>query len=143
MRTRAERLERDIAREKETLADNLTALEVRARELTDWRWQTRQRPLAAVGVALLGGLALAMVAGPRRPRVRRHAANGDDATEPSLPTHPIVDRFVAALAVVAVEKAVAVLGKMMPELQDVLATEPVGPSDAPSHAPRGRGEAGP
>lgn len=117
MTSETERLEREIALERVELAENLAALEVRARELTDWRWQVRHRPLAAVGVAMAGGVLLAAMTGPRAPRGRRGPDAGDDrAVGPSLLSHPIIARLVAALAVVAAERAAETLGELIPGL---------------------------
>ena len=108
------RLKREIALEKAALSENLETLEERARELTNWRRQVRKRPLEAVGVALATGVVLAVVAGRRRPGVRRRPDTGEDGGSPSLLAHPIIDRLVAALAVVAAEKALEMLSEMMP-----------------------------
>lgn len=124
MITDTERLEREIALEKVALTENLAALEVKTRELTDWRWQVRQRPLASVGVALAGGVVLAMLTTRRAPRARRRSEAGDDrAAGPSMLEHPIVERLVAALAVVAAEKAVEVLSEILPGLPAAMAKE--------------------
>ncbi len=124
MITDTERLEREIALEKVALTENLAALEVKTRELTDWRWQVRQRPLASVGVALAGGVVLAMLTTRRASRARRRSEAGDDrAAEPSMLEHPIVERLVAALAVLAAEKAVEVLSEMLPGLPAAMAKE--------------------
>ena len=124
MITDTERLEREIALEKVALTENLAALEVKTRELTDWRWQVRQRPLASVGVALAGGVVLAMLTARRAPRARRRPEAGDDrAAGPSMLQHPIVERLVGALAVIAAEKAVEVLSDMLPGLPAAMATE--------------------
>lgn len=125
MITDTETLEREIALEKVALSENLAALEVKTRELADWRWQVRQRPLAAVGAALAGGVVLAMLTSRRAPRSRGRAEPGDDRADgrPSLLSHPIVDRLVGALAVVAAEKAVDVLSEMLPGLPAAMAQE--------------------
>ena len=114
MITDTKRLRREIALEKAALSENLETLEDKARELTDWRRQVRKRPLEAVGVALASGVVLAVIAGRRRPGARRRPDTGEDGGPGSLLAHPIVDRLVAALAVVAAEKALELLGEIMP-----------------------------
>lgn len=127
MTTETMRLKRELALEKAALAENLEALEGKARDLTDWRQQVRKRPLPAVGVALAGGVVLAMVAGGRRPGVRRRPDSGEDGVAPSLLAHPVIDRLVAALAVVAAEKALELLGEIMPGVSRELEDEPQAP----------------
>lgn len=124
MKDDTERLEREIALEKAALADNLVTLESKAREVTDWRWQVRQRPLASVGVAVAGGVILAMLTGGRAPRGRRGEAPGEDAAGPARHSHPVVDRLVSALALVAAEKAVEVISEMLPGLPAAMTNEP-------------------
>ncbi len=115
MTTDIARLEREIAAERAELLANLALLEDRARALTDWRRQVRKRPLAAVGAAAAGGLLLALLT-DRRPRSA--AVTATDGTDGAAATdgragsrsHPIIDRLVSALAVVAAERAFAALG---------------------------------
>lgn len=124
MTTDIARLEREIAAERAELLANLALLEDRARALTDWRRQVRKRPLAAVGAAAAGGLLLAMLT-DRRPRLAASpASDGTDETVRSdgartrPRSHPIIDRIVSALAVVAAERAFAALGISMPPAAD-------------------------
>ena len=125
MKSEAARLEHEIAMEKIALVENLAALEVKTREITDWRWQVRQRPLASVGVALAGGAVLAMLAGRRAPRAGRPDEDGArGAPAASLLSHPIVERLLTALAIVAAEKAAETLGEMMPGLRQAMDDEP-------------------
>jgi len=116
MTTHAARYEREIAEERTALRANLAILEDRARALTDWRRQVRQRPMAAVGVALVGGLLLAAVS-TRRPRREAVAADDDDARSP-VHSHPLIDRVVANLAVIAAERVLDALGEMLPSRHD-------------------------
>lgn len=115
MTTDIARLEQEIAAERADLLANLARLEDRARALTDWRRQVRNRPLAAVGVAAAGGLLLAMLTAGRPRRAASPASDGADNGARSEPrSHPIIDRIVSALAVVAAERAFAALGVAMP-----------------------------
>lgn len=127
MTTDIARLEREIAAERAELLANLALLEDRARALTDWRRQVRKRPLAAVGAAAAGGLLLAMLT-DRRPRSA--AVTATDGTDGAGATngaharsHPIIDRIVSALAVVAAERAFAALGINMPSAADAPADD--------------------
>lgn len=121
MTTDIARLEGEIAAERAELLANLALLEDRARALTDWRRHVRKRPLTAVGAAAAGGLLLAMLT-DRRPRSARSPATDDtDANDgaPARPRlHPIIDRIISALAVVAAERAFAALGITEPSLAD-------------------------
>ena len=127
MKSESARLEREIALEKIALVENLAALEVKTREITDWRWQVRQRPLASVGVALAGGAVLAMLTGRRGPRAghaRDDGARGAPAA--SLMSHPLVERLLTALVIVAAEKAAETLGEMLPGLTQAMDDAPPG-----------------
>jgi hypothetical protein len=110
MSTATARIEREIASEEAALRVNLAALEDKARALTDWRRQVGNRPMASVGIAFAGGVLLAALAGTRRNAPR---ADGDTEEAPSVLTHPLVDRFVAAFAAVAAERAIDALGGLM------------------------------
>ncbi|MBI3504395.1 MAG: hypothetical protein HY059_06100 [Proteobacteria bacterium] len=104
------RLEREIEEEKSALAANLHELEAKARALTDWRHQVRRHPLASVGVALAGGVALALIAGGGNRGARADQAagpsNGDgDAPHQSLLSHPLLKELVATFATVAATRA--------------------------------------
>lgn len=129
MTTDIARLEREIAAERAELLANLALLEDRARALTDWRRQVRKRPLAAVGAAAAGGLLLAMLT-DRRPRSAAvtatdgtDSAGGTNGTHARPRSHPIIDRIVSALAVVAAERAFAALGINMPSAADAPADD--------------------
>lgn len=121
MTTDMARLEREIAAERTELLANLALLEDRARALTDWRRHVRKRPLVAVSAAAAGGLLLAMLT-DRRPRSGASPAtdNNDDrdGARARPRSHPIIDRIVSTLAVVAAERAFAALGINMPSLAD-------------------------
>lgn len=121
MTTDIERLEREIAAERAELLANLALLEDRARALTDWRRQVRKRPLAAVGAAAAGGLLLAMLTDRRHRSAASPAIDGTDDSDGARErprSHPIIDRIISALAVVAAERAFAALGIDMPSAAD-------------------------
>lgn len=127
-------LRREINEERSALAENISALELKAHELTDWRAQVRHHPLASLGMALAGGVALALLVPPRRGRRADRApvagegnGNGNGAgqyiPEPSLLSHPIVARVVGALAAVAAAKAVEMLSDAVPGFTEHLDKE--------------------
>lgn len=127
-------LRREINEERSALAENISALELKAHELTDWRAQVRHHPLASLGMALAGGVALALLVPPRRGRRADRApvagegnGNGNGAgqyiPEPSLLSHPIVARVVGALAAVAAAKAVEMLSDTVPGFTEHLDKE--------------------
>jgi hypothetical protein len=124
MTTDIARFEREIAVERAALLANLALLEDRARALTDWRRQVRKRPLAAVGAAAAGGLLLAMLTSQRpRAATSQTTDDADDAPRGRPRSHPILDRVVSALAVVAAERLFAALGIVMPSLADTSAED--------------------
>ncbi|MDP1889470.1 MAG: hypothetical protein Q8K55_01145 [Gemmatimonadaceae bacterium] len=123
MTTDIARLEREIAAERADLLANLAVLEDRAHALTDWRRQVRNRPLAAVGAAAVGGLLLAMVIDGRPRSAASEDTDGADGSRARLRSHPLIDRIVSALAVVAAERAFAALGLDMPAAADEPVTE--------------------
>ncbi len=53
------RLEDEIRRERAGLADSIQALEDKAHRAGNWRYQFAKRPAAGLGIAFVGGLALA------------------------------------------------------------------------------------
>lgn len=148
-------LRSEINAERSALAENLHELELKARALTDWRAQVNRHPLAMVGVALAGGVALAMLVPPRRRlkmRARRAelqpiAGDGNSfgngvgngvgngnanrvagaMPEPSFLSNPIVARVVGALVAVAAAKAVEMLSDTIPGFSEQLEQdEPAG-----------------
>lgn len=132
-------LRREITAERSALAENIAALEHKARELTDWRMQVRKRPLASVGVALAAGVALALLVPRRRGRRIRHLpaattveGNGNGAgeyvAEKSLLSNPIVARVVGALVAVAAGKAVELLAEAVPGFTEHLEKEEAEPT---------------
>ena len=132
-------LRREITAERSALAENIAALEHKARELTDWRMQVRKRPLASVGVALAAGVALALLGARRRDRRIRHLpaattveGNGNGAgeyvAEKSLLSNPIVARVVGALVAVAAGKAVELLAEAVPGFTEHLEKEEAEPT---------------
>jgi hypothetical protein len=59
----AREIEQHIASERGKLDRDINELQTRVQNATDWRWQVRKRPLAAVGAALVGGFLAAVLAG--------------------------------------------------------------------------------
>lgn len=116
-------LRREIAAERADLHANLALLEDRARELTDWRRQVRNRPFAAVGAAAAGGLLLAMMIDGRPRSAASEEPDGTDGPRARSRSHPMIERIVSALAVVAAERAFAALGVAMPSLFDEAADD--------------------
>ncbi len=132
MTTDIARFEQEIAVERAALLANLALLEDRARALTDWRQQVRKRPLQAVGAAAAGGVLLALLAGRRRAPVSAVPAP-DGADEAPPRPHPIVDRIVSALAVVAAERVFEALGVLLPAADERNEDDPpAAPSPAPT-----------
>ena len=122
------RIQHEIDSEKAALASNLSALEDKAREVTDWRVQVRKHPLGSVGVAIAAGVAVAVLT--KRGGLPRssapHDGNGNGAA-PSGATawsHPVVDRVINALVAVAAAKAVELISESLPEFAEQLKQQP-------------------
>ncbi len=135
-------LQRTLEAEKNALSENLAFLADKTRELTDWRVQVGQHPLAAVGIAASAGLLLAMITDRRPARRRgghdgmRDSANGNrlaDLDRPA-PSHPAIDRMVNALVGVALTKAFDFAAEVVPGFTDQFADDepvPFSLDDAP------------
>ncbi len=135
-------IQQEIDSEKAALANNLSELEVKAREVTDWRVQVRKHPLGSVGVALAAGVAVAMLARKGTPRVHTpHDGNGNgNGAAPSGASpwsHPVVDRVVNALVAVAAAKAVEMISESLPDFAEHLKAEPATPTAAATPTPPG------
>lgn len=61
-----DRLEAEIAAEKDALRYNVEELQERARDVVDWRAQVQRHPLAMIGAAVVGGVLLAAMFSPAR-----------------------------------------------------------------------------
>lgn len=77
-----ERLEHEIAEEKDALRYNVDELQERARDAVDWRTQVQRHPFAMLGAAALGGLLLAGLLRPS-PRLLRSAVAAAGAMAPT------------------------------------------------------------
>ena len=65
-----DQIEREIESQRKELAMNLIELESKTKDLTDWRVHFQKRPLAMLGLAFGGGLALAgLLGGGSRKRI--------------------------------------------------------------------------
>jgi hypothetical protein len=143
-------LQRALEAEKHALANNLTELADRARDLTDWRTQVRARPLPAIGLGLGAGFLLAVLMDRRPARVRSRAATAGvgpgagrfaDGDLVPAPAHPTVDRIVNALVGVAMTKALEVIAEVVPSFTEHLEDEEPGAfhlDDAPRQNGAGR-----
>lgn len=132
------RIQNEIDAEKAVLADNLSELEDKAREVTDWRLQVGKRPLEAVGVAMAAGVAIAMLTkrGGRR-AVAPHEGNGNGSAPAGSVgwSHPVIDRVLNALVAVAAAKAVEVIGDSLPEFAEHFKKQPDDASSASEPSP--------
>jgi hypothetical protein len=59
----AREIEQHIASERGKLDGDISELQHRVQNATDWRWQVKQRPLMALGAAMAGGLLAAVLTG--------------------------------------------------------------------------------
>lgn len=98
-----EELQALVEREKASLTEHLAELEQKVRENTDWRVQVARRPLAAVGIALAGGVALGMLGGGRRRSApaRVDAPNTTSEPRPAAEPSPVVAHLQDAAVSIA------------------------------------------
>jgi hypothetical protein len=61
MKRTTDEIQREISRIRDSLAENVHALEVTVRRTLDWRRPIRERPLQFVGGALVLGFVLGMI----------------------------------------------------------------------------------
>ncbi len=66
MDERTSEIVKEIFDERQKLGDNLSELETKMREASDWRTYFNRNPWAAVGAALGGGLLLSKIVIPAR-----------------------------------------------------------------------------
>jgi hypothetical protein len=68
----AREIEQHIAEERGELDRDIHELQRRVKDTTNWRWQVRRKPLAAMGIALAGGFLAAKFI-PRRRRAASYS----------------------------------------------------------------------
>lgn len=76
----ATHLENEIRQERAGLADSIQALEQKAHRASNWRYQYAKRPALGIGLAFVGGLALARLATNGRSNSRDDY--GDEESSP-------------------------------------------------------------
>jgi hypothetical protein len=125
------RIEREIRTERQQLGRNLTELEMKAKQLADWRTYYRSNPKLLLGIALGGGLILGALAG------RAQHARRDYASEPvaRLPRSrgragaQIEETWQSisdALLGVASAKVIEFVSNVIPGFSDQLNRRPIG-----------------
>ena len=112
-------LQRRIEASHEALDQNLAALEVKAKEIVDWRVQFERHPLAVLGAAFGGGLLLAATLGGGRGRRPRQSSGATMAPSPSRESSNSGqwDRLRGALGAVAAKVALDVLHEAAPSFK--------------------------
>jgi hypothetical protein len=121
-------IERELAAERDDLGRNLSELEIKARQLTDWRHHYRNHPAALLGAAMATGVVLGIVAGGSR-RGSSPAESHGLTADPQAPRprnralsrieqdwHHISD----ALMGVASAKVMEFVGNLVPGFHDEL-----------------------
>jgi hypothetical protein len=106
------RLQREINTEKADLLENLSALETKARDATDWRARIRKHPWESLGIALAAGAALGFLTAGSGSRSSRTATPGDAPMDPAPQasrSHPILERAVDTFVAVAAARTVELL----------------------------------
>jgi hypothetical protein len=75
-------IEREIRAGRQQLGRNLNELEMKAKQLTDWRTYYRNNPMLLLGLALGGGLVLGAIAGGTR------SSRGEDPSDKTAGRSP-------------------------------------------------------
>ena len=125
-------IERDLAAERVDLRRNLGELEIKARQLTDWRHYYRNHPAQLIGVALAGGVVLGVIAGGGSTAYRDRfpeAPGAGDALAPRPRSramsrlHDDWQHISDALMGVASAKLMEFVGNLVPGFHDQLHRE--------------------
>ncbi len=82
MGERTNQIEREIAAQRESLGQNLSELETKAKSLTDWRTHFESNPMVMLGLAFGGGIMLASIVGGGSSR--SHSRNDRNGERPAL-----------------------------------------------------------
>jgi hypothetical protein len=118
-----EELQRIIAAKHEELDNNLSALDTKAKELTDWRAQFDQRPLVVLGAAFAGGVVVAALLGGSRSR-RRDTNDYRPRYQPASASSPSVEGpwhgLRGAVGAVAASAVLELITKAAPGLKEHL-----------------------
>jgi hypothetical protein len=117
-------LQREIKMEKAALLENLSELEHKAHELTDWRTQVAKHPWQVLGAAVATGVVLGLIVGRGRPRGEpssSEVSNRADQSKSRGPSHPVIDRVVNAVVGVAAAQAMELLDEVVPGFGGVAA----------------------
>lgn len=118
-----DQIEREIRAERHQLDRNLTALEVKARQLADWRTYYRHNPAVVLGLALGGGMVLgAWAAGgpPSREAGRHHARTSPRRSVAGQRLEETWQSISDALLGVASARVMSLIGSVVPGFEEEL-----------------------
>ena len=101
----------DIETSRAKLGENLSDLESRVRQVTDWRTHYERYPFLFIGAALGGGYLLSGL-------LSRNSSNGNSARYYSGPVSEAVDKVRNALVEYGTTKAKDVLSSVLPGFRD-------------------------
>lgn len=129
-------IEREIRAERLELGRNLTELEMKAKQLADWRTYYRNHPKLLLGIALGGGVMLGALAGRTRPPVRDARETMPRLLRPrsgaGAQIEETLQRISDALLGVVSAKVVEFVSNVIPGFSDQLDHRPSGSEPAGS-----------
>ena len=119
MGERSDQITRTIEQTRGELGANLSELEYKVRDVTDWRKQVQKSPLTMIGIAFGGGVLLSRVLGGsprggRHYRLRDPGDNGEVRSSTANVATDIWDNIRGALVGVAAGKVQDFLSSAVP-----------------------------
>jgi hypothetical protein len=112
----------DIETSRDRLGENLSDLESRMREATDWRTYYERHPLLFIGGAVGGGLLLSniLLGGKNRNGTVRHEVRHEAYQREKGPASEILDKVKTALVIYGTAKAKEALSGVLPGFREYM-----------------------
>jgi hypothetical protein len=114
----------EIETSRDKLGENLSDLESRMREATNWRTYFQRHPYAFLGTAVGGGLLLSNMLlggkGSKNGGTLHHEVRHEGFARDKGPTSEIMDKVKVALIGYGTAKATEVLGQVLPGFREYM-----------------------